>query len=82
MSNDQNFIDQTLTRTQLIEGREASPDEMAQHFAKLNMAERVDHLERLQGELKEYSSPREAARYSKYKRALHGMHVRLNKVGR
>ncbi|WP_369723658.1 hypothetical protein AB8Z38_06740 [Bradyrhizobium sp. LLZ17] len=78
-----NYIEQTQARAVAYEGKELSPDEMAKHFAKAEMDERVNILDQLDrdmsgGEL----NLNEAARLHGYVKALQGMHHTLRKVGR
>ncbi|RZM98713.1 hypothetical protein CWO91_36815 [Bradyrhizobium genosp. SA-3] len=81
MDDNRTFIDQDLSRSVHVTGRESTPDEMAMEFAKLGLAERVEHLELIAGEDREYSVE-EAAKQFRYRKALASMHERLRKVGR
>lgn len=83
MSEDQrDFIEQTQSRSVGYHGKELSPDEMAHEFMKLDIDARVDALDKINRDSREYSSPEEAAKAYAYRRALRSTHERLRKVGR
>jgi len=83
MANERNFIETTLTRSELVTGREMSPADLAQEFSKLNSTERVDHLTRIRDDLEGADlSVREAARLHAYRRRLKSTHERLREIDR
>jgi hypothetical protein len=77
-----NFIEQTLDRAEIHDGKELSPDEMAKEFAKLGPNERLEHLDRMKMESSGEISIEKAARQLSYARAIKNMDQRLRKVGR
>jgi hypothetical protein len=81
MSDDRTFIEKTQERSRLYHGRELSPEEMSREFMKLEIDDRVNHLEQLSGD-HAYDSPGEAAKHHSYRQALRDTHERLRKVGR
>lgn len=82
MSDDRNFIDKTLSRYRNVNGSDAAPEDMAREFAKLGPADRVENLEMLEGEMREYSGPEEAAKYYAHVRAIRSTHEKLRKADR
>ncbi|MEY9465827.1 hypothetical protein ABH973_006240 [Bradyrhizobium ottawaense] len=81
MTDNRDYIDRTLSRTNNYLGREASPDELATEFAKMDIDARVDTLEAIQADDRELT-PRELGKRLGYMRALLGTHERLRKAGR
>ncbi len=78
-----NFIEQTQARAVGFHGKELSPEEMATEFAKFDIIDRVDALDRLAADAKDSPlSVGEAAKQYGYARALQTTHERLRKVGR
>jgi hypothetical protein len=83
MADEQNYIEQTLVRSELITGREMLPSELSSEFSKLGSAERVDHLARIDRDLKGvHLSLNEAARLHAYHRGLKSTHERLRRIDR
>jgi hypothetical protein len=83
MADERNFIEQTLTRSELVTGREMLPSELSAEFSKLGPTERVDHLTRIRGDLEGVNlSLNEATRLHAYHRGLKSTHERLRKIDR
>lgn len=78
------FVEQTQSRAIDLHGREFSADELAADFARLDLNERSEALQRMRAgdNEKVYANPREAARDFELRTALTGMHDRLRKAGR
>jgi hypothetical protein len=84
MTDKRNFIEQTLSRSEMVTGKPMSEAELATEFARLGPVERVDHLMRIDGDLKgtDFPTPREAARFHTYYRRLKSAHQQLQAVQR
>jgi hypothetical protein len=79
-----NYIQQSIERGRLITGEEPSADEMALHFAKSKLPDRVEVLDKLSRDLASGGelSIEEALELSEYAGKLYGTHEKLRKVGR
>jgi hypothetical protein len=75
------YIDEAQTEAKLRFGRELSPAEIAEDFAKHGFDARIGHLKTLKT-ADTYSTPREAAARHVYERALRATHDRLRKIDR
>ena len=62
-------------------GKELSPSEVANEFAKHDFEARIHHLKNLKT-ADGFATPREAAQRHVYERALRNTHVRLRKIDR
>jgi len=84
MEDTRNYIEQTQARARAIEGKDLSPQEMAERFAKSGFNDRVDILDRLDRDLAASGelSIREATELRQYLGALRGTHHALRKVDR
>ena len=74
-------IEQIQSKAHGYHGRELTPAEMATEFAKFDIGERVDALDRLNADSAPLSIS-EAAKRLPYERALRNAHEPLRKVGR
>jgi hypothetical protein len=84
MNDGRNFIEQTLARSEMVTGKQMSEAELATEFARLSPVERVDHLMKIDGDLKatDFPTPREAARFHTYYRRLKSAHENLRAIDR
>jgi hypothetical protein len=81
MADDRDYIDRTLSRAGKYLGRDVSPDELATEFAKMDIHARIDTLEAINADNREFT-PREMGKRLSYVRALNGTHEQLRKAGR
>jgi hypothetical protein len=81
---DDDYIEQSLKRAELITGRTLTPQELSTEFAKVDPIERVSHMERLEADIAQNSSMslEDAARQVDYINALRSTHKTLQKIGR
>ncbi|WP_409188780.1 hypothetical protein [Bradyrhizobium sp. RDM4] len=79
-----NYIEQTQARALAYEGKELSPDEMATHFARADIDERVNILDQLDRDLAgdDDLSITKASKLVSYVGALRNTHHLLRKAGR
>jgi hypothetical protein len=83
MEDKRNFIEYTQARAEKATGRALSPSELASEFTKVSPAERVDHLVRIDGDLRDANlSLNEAAKFHAFRRALNSTHERLRSIDR
>lgn len=84
MEEKRNYIDMSIARGVSFEGKEPSPEELATHFAKTDMAGRVDILDWIDRDLASNDglSLNEAVKLNRYVGALRNTHNTLRKVGR
>lgn len=80
--DDRDFIEQTQSKAQLYHGKELSPEEMANEFAKFGIDERVDALDRISADSNGELTIDQAARRYPYERALRNRHEMLRKADR
>jgi hypothetical protein len=84
MSEQRNLIESTIVRSEKATGTPMSAIELATEFAKLSPAERVDHLVKIDDDLKrtDFADARAAARFHSYRRRLELTHKRLSAIDR
>jgi hypothetical protein len=80
--DNRDYIERTQSRAVAYDGKEMTPDEMATQFMKCDLDARVDILEQLGADDREFASTQEAAKAYSYRSALRSTHERLRKVGR
>ncbi|WP_262048466.1 hypothetical protein [Bradyrhizobium sp. Bra78] len=79
MSDD--FISELQTEAKLRFGKELSPSEVANEFAKHDFEARIQHLKNLKT-ADSFGTAREAAKRHAFERALHSTHHRLHRIDR
>lgn len=84
MNDTRNIFEKAQSITQIRTGGDLSPQLMASEFAKMGPEARVNYIDDMNRDLRteHFATPREAAKYQRYRREILKVHQTLRAVDR